>query len=713
VSAGGHTTDAQASPVQALAGSPSRPDRAGLIFRQMTVLPALLATAWLLAGLPLLLAGKFTALLMLVVSLPLAAIIVTFGIRWIPASSQGLLAARGSAPARTPWWALAGLVVVAVAFGLDQFRYHSQQIIVQRDPASYLQFGSWLARHGSLPIPVHAAAFGGSSHLLSFASPAFYQVGHSVVPQFMAGEPMTLAASFWIGGVSVAAATNVLIGGCGVLAFGGLVGRLVGPRWAPLGALILAVSMPEQFTARSTYSEPLAQVLFLGGLCLVIDSFSADGATRRKLAALAGIALGLTLLVRIDGGSDLLPLIPYCGLLVLGRRPQAWPLIGGTVLGSLYGAIDGIVLSRPYLAEIKSSLLPLAALGAVALAITIAAVLILWRRGMPTLRTDWLPNAAAVLAFVVLAGLVLRPYVQTVSGKATHSARAAMAAFERADHLPVQPDRLFYEISLHWVYWYLGVPIVILATIGTAVLARRCLRGGAEAWTLPLLAFAWIIVTVLLRPSITPDQPWASRRLVPGVLPGFILLALWASSWLLAWLRQRRGTGQVLRAVAAVILAAAMVLPAVKETFGIAHKGGGPLGARIVAVGLADKVTFKGEIGAVRRMCAAIPAHSSVLFVGGKAGQQMTQVVRGMCGEPAATVVRPGPKRVAELVAAIQRAGRTPVLLASAQQQLAPYGGTPRHIVALHSRTDTHTLVTPPLGTIKLTINIWMSEFPQ
>jgi hypothetical protein len=196
------------------------------------------------------------------------------------------------------------------------------------------------------------------------------------------------------------------------------------------------------------------------------------------------------------------------------------------------------------------------------------------------------------------------------------------------------------------------------------------------------------------------------------VLPGFILLALWASSWLLAWLRDR-DAGQVLRGAAAVVLAAAMVLPAVKTTFGIAHRSGGPQGTRIVAVGVADKVTFKGEVAAVRRMCAAIPAHSSVLFVGGKAGEQMTEVVRGMCGDPAASVVQPDPKRVAELVAAIQRAGRTPVLLASGPLQLAPYGGTPRQIVALRSRQDTHTLVTPPLGTIKLTINIWMSEFPQ
>ena len=63
-----------------------------------------------------------------------------------------------------------------------------------------------------------------------------------------------------------------------MLAFGGLVARLAGPRWAALAALVLAFSLPEEFTSRQTYSEPLAQLLFLGGLCLVIDSLSADGA---------------------------------------------------------------------------------------------------------------------------------------------------------------------------------------------------------------------------------------------------------------------------------------------------------------------------------------------------------------------------------------------------------------------------------------------------
>ena len=704
------TVEAEPSPVAAngLGDGPGA-DLAGRTFRQLTVIPALLATSWLLAGLPLLLLDRFTPLLMLVVSVPLAAVLVTLGLRWISGGSQGLLAVGGGLATPTPWWTIAALLAVAVAFGVDQLAYHSQQIIVERDPASYIQFGNWIARHGALPIPQDAAAFGGYHHSLSFSSPAFYAVGHAIVPQFMAGLPITLAAAFWIGGVSAAAATGVLLGSCGILAFGGLIGRLVGPRWAPLGALVLALSLPEQFTSRSTYSEPLAQLVFLGGLCLVVDSFTPGGAAKRKIAALGGLVIGLTLVVRIDGASDILPLIPYCGLLVLGRRRQAWPLIAGLAVGAGYGAIDGLVLSRPYLTEIRGSLLPVLLSGFLLLVATGIAVRLRWARGLPELGTGWLPDAAALAAFVVLAGFVIRPYVQTVHGQKPHAQMQAMAALQAAQHLPIQPTRLYYEMSMDWVFWYIGVPAVVLATVGAAVVVRRCLQGRVPAWGLPLMAFAWIIVSTLLRPSIIPLQPWASRRLVPGVLPGLILLAEFAACWLVGQLRQR-GAGPVLRASVVAFLAAALILPAVKTTFGLAHRAGGPLGVHVVAVGLADHTTFRGEITAVHDLCAAIPANASALFISAQAGDQLAQVVRGMCGEPAAVVVQPGRQNVQALIEDIRRAGRRPVLLASSSAALVGYG-RPVQVMKLTSQTDAHSLVTPPLYTHRFELDIWMSVF--
>jgi hypothetical protein len=684
-------------------GPPGRPDTAGRLLRRLSVVPALLAMAWLLAGLPLLLLGRFTPVLTLVVAVPLAAVLVLLGLRWTPARWQSTLPGPGPGQARTPWWALAGVLAVAVAFGAQQMIFHSQQIIVQIDPGSYIQFAAWIAHHGSLPIPQTRAAFGGTHGVLHFDSAAFFQVGSGVVPRFMAGLPMVLAAGFWIGGTAGAVALAPLLGACAVLTFGGLAARLIGPRWAPLAALVLALSQPEQFTSRSTYSEPLAQIIFLGGLCLVVDSLVSDGAAARVMAALGGLALGLTLLVRIDGVSDILLVIPYGGMLLLARRPQAVPLLGGLAAGALCGALDGLVLSRPYLDAISSSLNPLVAVAAVMVVLTALVVLVRWDRGLPQVRAKWLLNAPAVLAVVVLLGLAARPYLNPLPRRHDGSVQTVAQAGS-----PLSPLNPYAALSLHWVFWYIGVPAVLLGAAGAVVLARRCLQGRAPAWTLPLMVFAWIIVTVLYRPAVVPFQPWASRRLVPGVLPGFILLAVWMVGWLAGWLRQR-GYGRVIRGGLASVCAAALVLPAVTTTFGLGLRSGGPLGIRPVAHGLAFKAAYAGEIAAVEHMCAALPRGSAVVIFDPQSVFRFTQLIRGMCGHPAARMT-PRPGRVQQVVDGIRRAGRRPVLLAVHRSQLTPYGGVIREIMDLPTTRDRHIGTAAPRRLRQQTITLWMSE---
>jgi hypothetical protein len=698
------------APAAALGGGQAvGADVAGRLLGRLSVLPALLAVAWLLAGLPLLLLGHFNPAIMLAVSLPLVAVLVAFGLRWTPGRWPGLLPAREPGRAHAPWWAVVGVIAVAIAFGVDQMIYHSQFIMVMRDPGSYIQYGDWIARHHSLPVPQDGQAFGGTSHALIFQSFGNYQVGGAVVLQFMAGLPMVIASAFWVGGVSAATAVAPILGACGVLAFGGLAARLVGPRWAPLAALVLALCLPEQFTSRSDYSEPLTQILVLGGLCLIIDSLTSEEVQARVLAALGGLALGLTVLVRIDGAADILPVIPYCGLLLIGRRPQALPLLGGLVAGALYGCVDGLVLSRPYLDSIKTALVPLVLITSVVIIATLIAVALLWNKAVPTVRGSLLPNTAAALTVAVAVGFAVRPYVQTVRLKSSQGFENTMASYQRANHLPVDPTRIYYELSMHWVFWYIGIPAVVLATLGAALLTRRCLRGQAPTWTLALLLFGWAIVETLYRPSITPDQPWASRRLVPAVLPGFILLAVWATSWLITRLRQT-GVQRVVYAGLAFCCAALLVVPAAITTFGLRARSGGPAGIRIAATGLAFKTTYQGEIAAVDRMCAAIPRGSSVVFLPGAAANWLTQVVRGMCGDPAAIVSSSRPAAVEAVVRGIVQAGRRPVLLGDSRSQLTPYGGQVRRIMMLRTGIDESALTRPPLGVRPLKLDVWMTE---
>src|ERR1700728_54434 len=233
-----------------------------------------------------------------------------------------------------PLWALLATVVVAACFVAWQFVMRSQQLIVTRDPGVYLQFGYWIAQHGSASIPVSASSFGGTHAGLGFASTGFIQHHSHLAPQFLAGLPSLLAAGFWAGGTGSAVIVPCVLGGFAVLTFAGLVGRLAGPRWARAGARGLPLALPEQYASRSAFAEPLVQILLFGALCLLIDSLcippiprirpstwrqrwglAAAPSPSATLGALGGLALGLTSVASVEGLSIALPAVPVLGIM--------------------------------------------------------------------------------------------------------------------------------------------------------------------------------------------------------------------------------------------------------------------------------------------------------------------------------------------------------------------------------------------------------------
>jgi hypothetical protein len=749
------------------------------VFGAVTVLPALLAVAWLLPGLPLILAGRFTVLPMVFISVPLAVGLCYFTLRHLPVSwpgqprqasgpeRAGEPQRAGAARRAVPWWAVAATVGVAVVFAGWQIWMRTQQIIYQRDPATYLQVGYWIAHHGSLPIPQSLAAFGGSHPGLSFASVNYYPRGTGIVPQFMTGFPAVVAGAVWAGGIPAALVLTPLIGGCAILSFGGLAGRLIGPRWAPAAAAILALSLPEIYTSRSTFSEPLAQVLLFGGLSLLADDLLAGirlprgngrPAVHRWVAGvppfvkpgIAGLTLGLSVFVRLDALSDILPVIPFLGLLLAARRRQAIPFGLGLLVGAGYGLLDGYRLSRPYLDLEAPSLHPLALITAAIVLLTVAGVAVAvnpgLRRwvtpgvtkgvtpgvtkgvtpimqggtesrlsGLTTIARRWLPEAAAVLTLLVFVAFAIRPLVQTVAGETIPSSIAYVAELQKLAHLPIDGRQQYYQDSLYWVIWYTGVPTVLLGAIGLATLARQGLRalltwhdpdGTARIWTLPLMMALWVIVTVLWRPAVSPDQPWASRRLVPFVLPGLILGAIWVSAWLKIRATQL-GTRRLTSAAAVTCCVAALVIPTAWTTFGVS------LSPRPTAHGMAFKRIGRGELTAVRRLCAAIGPDASVVILDQLTADRFAQVTRGICDTPTAVLANPSTPTLAAVVSGIQQAGRRPVLLAQSEAPLAPYGGTPREVVDLLTTQEAHLLTTPPARTWGIHYTVWMSQPPR
>jgi hypothetical protein len=708
------TVDSKLRAVRSDAGSAERDprDSAGLLLGRLTALPALVFFPFMLTSFPLLLIGYFKPVPVILLWLALTALIVPYVWRRIPsvtgAAAWGTKSDGLAKP--TPRWTLWSLVAVSVVFGVFQAVYHSQFIIPQLDAGSYMQFANWISGHGTTVIPQQSQYFGGHPSSITFWSAAFYQVGSSnnLVPQFMAGLPMLLSLGFWAGGMRLALFWGPVLGALAVFTFGGLVARLVGPRWAPFAALAIGITIPMAYVSRNTYSEPLALIFLVSGLSLWIDAQRTDRgeedagrwrgnwlhharSASHVLAFVVGLLLGLVFLVRVDGPADIMLIIPYCGLLILRRQRQVVALIVGLIAGTVYGAVDGTVLTLPYLKTNKQSVEGMVAAILLLLIVTVVAVLWLRRRKSDLSKPPkpWLVRAVTILPFVVIAIFIIRPYVE-----------------RNWHYLQYAP------LSLHWIYWYTGFTTIAFAVIAFAMLGRRAIKGEAPVWVLPMLVFACATVVFLVRPGITYHQPYASRRLVPAVLPGLILLAVWLSSWL----SQRSRVIHLVnvpdylkrtpRTFVTFICAAAIFLPPMIGNFGLSLSG---------SDGLALTRTYVGEIAAVDKICAAIPKGQPVLMIDWPMWWEFGQSIRGMCDVPVAGVqstpatVFPTdsasvsePATAVAAVRAILASGHTPFVIAANEAEFAPliaaFGGADsvKFVMAQNTSIDEHTIFGTP-----------------
>jgi hypothetical protein len=207
-------------------------------------------------------------------------------------------------------------------------------------------------------------------------------------------------------------------------------------------------------------------------------------------------------------------------------------------------------------------------------------------------------------------------------------------------------------------------------------------------------------VLTLYRPGITPDHPWADRRLVPLVLPTVVIAAGAAVAWV-GRIARRRWPASLLLGVLAVA-AVGMLLPPWLATAPVAG----------------DR-TEAGELDAVRKVCAQLGPDDVVLAVDTRTWNEWPQVVRGVCDRPAASlkVVEPsiGGPAVRRITARIVATGRRPVLIAGTPEGVALMRELelePAEIVDLSTTEDQHYLTKVPDGTDPLAVQVWLARWP-
>jgi hypothetical protein len=154
----------------------------------------------------------------------------------------------------------------------------------------------------------------------------------------------------------------------------------------------------------------------------------------------------------------------------------------------------------------------------------------------------------------------------------------------------------------------------------------------------------------------------------------------------------------------------ALLVPTVATSFGLGLTHSGPGGSlRLSADGLALKRTGAGEVGAVNQLCSSLGPSASVLILDHLVADQFSQVIRGMCGVPVASMTGQPPQAVQNALAGIEQVRRRPVLLGALPSEVSPYGGSPLRVLNLVTPQDPHTLTAPPTTPWPARYVIWMS----
>lgn len=172
-----------------------------------------------------------------------------------------------------------------------------------------------------------------------------------VVPQGLHLLPAWIALLSAVGGPHLGLFAVGLLGWLGVWSVG-MIGRRLADSWIGLLALtFLALNGVQVWFARYSTAETTAQFLIWAGLFFfaVMHDPTTDTASRRRAAALAGLAVGQVALARLDFFL-LGPLLFYLVYVWVGRRWERQHTLLAVALGLMLGhaTLHTLVIARAY-----------------------------------------------------------------------------------------------------------------------------------------------------------------------------------------------------------------------------------------------------------------------------------------------------------------------------------------------------------------------------
>ena len=477
--------------------------------------------------------------------------------------------------------------------------------------------------------------------------------------------PAVLSVGGWVDGVTGVLATNIVIGGIGILAVYLVARKLMGPLAALGPAALIALTVSHIGLSRSPYSEPLTLLLIVASI-----AWAWRGLEEGRIGALvaAGVTSGATALCRIDGGVYALGVLLGVGVVCAWRGKKGIaPLLAVVIPQALMVGAGYWSLWKWSVAYIQRLDSEARTLGIVYSAIVILVVIfqVAIAPFLGRLRTSVakhrvvIARTAAALTALAMVVLASRPFwmidrrgTVTTTDQFTNS---VVGQFQQIEGYPVDPTRTYAEHTLTWLSYYLTWPILALATIGLAIIVWRTFTSTPIAVVF-LGALAVPSLVYLLRPAIVPDQLWAIRRFEPITLPGLAIAAGVGAWWLAGWVGRRfsepydrEHATHVASVVAAIIMIAAPISTYVSVRPGDAHPVSSP-----------PYIYMKEQGGAraeIDKLCRVIDGRPVVLS--GSSGYFGT--IRVMCDVPVVLALEPLQKDA--LARMVKVWGREPVVV--------------------------------------------------
>lgn len=423
--------------------------------------------------------------------------------------------------------------------------------VADKDAGGYVQHAVEIARTGSYSFTDPALAAGDlpvASESPGARLPAVWvrnaQTG-LIVPQFLHMWPALMATSYDLAGWGGLDATGPLVAVAAVMVMVGLLRRLVGTPGAVVGGLLLATNMLEVWQAKFPTTEGLAQMLFLTVLLGAVIALQ----TRLVFpAVIAGVAVGASFLNRVDAWLLVMGSAAGIAALVVLRRADrrvigfaaGWFALLPYAFWAAYSASVSYTAQNAIPNGRKSSLI----------LVLLAVVAIIGRfamRPLVPLIDRVVANRRSQLAIGIgVAGVALALL-------ALGFLRPRLFGIDYGD-FNGRIARTYDEQILRRLSWFVTIPGFVVMAVGLVVATLR--RWRAETWIVlaPILVF-FPVFAYTSRNSTR--LMWWTRRYIPIVLPGIVILIAIALG--VALVSKARGR-RLLQAPAAVVAAALVVV---------------------------------------------------------------------------------------------------------------------------------------------------------